>query len=157
MCFQIEIHYGFRWNQLEKHVNANILMSSSWIRSTVDPRTKCIFTTEWPDSEPMIVWKSVRKRGTVPVGEFPKWITSFIVLSGVCIRIDLITVICSALTYCPQSELSGPEIPDESGAWTRLQNCTFSHEIDYFQRVLNRGHLIERLDDTVRGKLLIFV
>ena len=63
MCFQIEIHYGFRWNQLEKHVNANILMSSSWIRSTVDPRTKCIFTPKWPDSEPMIVWKSVRKKG----------------------------------------------------------------------------------------------
>lgn len=89
------------------------------------------------------------KNGTVPVDEFPKWITCLIVLSGVCIRIDLITVICTALTYCPQSELSGPEIPDDSGAWTRLQNCTFSHEIDYFQRVRYRGHFDERLDDPV--------
>ena len=89
------------------------------------------------------------KNWTVPVGEFPKWITSLIDLSGICIRIDLITVICSPLTYCPQSELSGPEIPDDSGAYTRLQNCTFSREIDYFQRVSNRGHFIERLDDPV--------
>ena len=42
------------------------------------------------------------------------------VLSGVCIRNDLITVICSALTYCPQSWLSG-QISGDSGAWTRLR------------------------------------
>ena len=127
-------------------------MSSSWIRSTVDPRTKWIFNPNDPKWPKMIVWKSLRKKGTVPVSEFPKWITCLIDLSGVCIRIDLITVICSPLTYCPQSELSGPEIPDDSGAWTRLQNCTFSHEIDYFQLVSNRGHFIERLDDPVSSR-----
>ena len=83
------------------------------------------------------------KKGTVPADEFPKWITSMIVLSGVCIRIDLITVIYSPLTYCPQSGLSGPEIPDDSGAWTRLQNCTFSHEIDYFHPFSIWGHFSE--------------